>query len=193
LKLQREGMEVEDGEEQEEPDAPDLVDMADGDGAEEQHGGAASGAQDAGAGGDDRGPRAKLGFRGRGGKSREWLSQGAVSDAVLSAQTSFLPRGEQGRALKPEKADGEGAKKKKKPAAGPGLNSGQVSQGRGLPAVRGRGKLTGGDETRRPVSEYYPAPDMEDEDGTEPSEYAEDEYEEKAVKATVPKNPLCLW
>jgi hypothetical protein len=34
---------------------------------------------------------------------------------------------------------------------------------------------------------------MEDEDGTEPSEYAEDEYEEKAVKATVPKNPLCLW
>jgi len=92
-----------------------------------------------------------------------------------------------------EDGTGEGAKKKKKPAAGPGLNSGQVSQGRGLPAVRGRGKLTGGDETRRPVSEYYPAPDMEDEDGTEPSEYAEDEYEEKAVKATVPKNPLCLW
>ena len=115
LKLQREGMEVEEGEELEEPD--DLVDMADGDGAEEEH---AVGAQDAGAGGDGRGPRAKLGFRGRGGKSREWLAQGAVSDAVLSAQTSFLPRGEQGRALKPEKADGEGVKKKKKPAAVPG-------------------------------------------------------------------------
>lgn len=186
LGLQHEDADEEEGEELEEPGAPD----EEGDGAEEEHAGAKKEEGQEAGGFAERKEDRKLGFRGRGGKTREWLSQGAVPEEVLAAQNTFLPRGEAGRALKPEKADGEGVKKKKKPAAGPGWSSGPVSQGRGLPAVRGRGKLTGGDGVRRPAADSWQPPDVED---PQP-ELDEEQDEEKEFKApAVVKNPLCLW
>ncbi|KAJ1490016.1 hypothetical protein T484DRAFT_3399053 [Baffinella frigidus] len=131
LGLQHEDADEEEGEELEEPGAPD----EEGDGAEEEHAGAKKEEGQEAGGFAERKEDRKLGFRGRGGKTREWLSQGAVPEEVLAAQNTFLPRGEAGRALKPEKADGEGVKKKKKPAAGPGWSSGPVSQGPGSPPM----------------------------------------------------------